>query len=112
MKEYLSLAPGSDATHIKLEVYYTLGGHNCFTGREEARGYYLSVVPVKRWEQSPGVTLEQFVAFTGTKMLVKPCNRKSAKAELEAERNAQTNRVFLIDYVCKKGGLKLEEAAP
>ena len=64
---------------LKCELYYSLGGINVFTNREEQRGYYVSVYPV---EKSRG--FESYVAFTGAKMLVKPCNRKSSKAEAEA----------------------------
>lgn len=61
-------------THIKCAVYYSKGGVNYFTYRNEQRGYYMSVTPVKRengWEQ--------YVAFTGSKTCIHPVERQSKK---------------------------------
>ena len=72
-----------NATHLKAEIYYALGGHNVFTYRNEQRGYYISVSPVERKEDTYG-TMESYVAFTGLKQCVLPVQRKSAKKMNEA----------------------------
>ena len=44
-KSYLELEPepisNLRATHLKVELYYSLGGTNVFTYKDEPRGYYL-----------------------------------------------------------------------
>lgn len=106
MKKYLELKANQDATHIKIEIYYNLGGYNCFTCKTEQRGYYLSVVPVTR-ERRDGYTLESFAAFTGTKQLLKSVTRKSAKAEKDAEQLALAVENKLVDFVCRANELEL-----
>ena len=39
-------ANANDCTHIKAEVYYSIGGLNYFTYKQEQRGYYISISPV------------------------------------------------------------------
>ena len=73
----------TNATHLKAQIYYALGGSNMFTYENEARGYYVSVCPVKR-EERDGFTMESFIAFTGLKQCVLPVQRKSAKKMSEA----------------------------
>lgn len=64
---------------LKCELYYSLGGVNYFTYKNEQRGYYVSVYPVEKVRG-----FESYTAFTGVKALIKPCQRKSNKAEAEA----------------------------
>ena len=108
MKKYIELEANAAATHLKIEVNYSLGGYNCFTGRQENRGYYLHVVPVTR-ETRDGYALESFTAFSGIKQCVKTVTRKSAKAEAEAEEKASRIENTLIEWVCDKNGLPLPE---
>ena len=106
MKRYLKLRENpSKATHLKIETYYSLGGYNYFTYKQEQRGYYLSVVPVER-----GNGMEGFIAFSGVKQLVKPVSRKSKKAEAEAKNLVGTYLENLINHVLAKNNLELEEA--
>jgi hypothetical protein len=111
MKEYIPVTAAkignSQTTHIKVEVYYTLGGYNYFTYRKEARGYYVSVCPVERREARPGIVLESFTCFTGYKALVKEVSRKSAKAEKEAEQEAAKITPEMIRRVCAEYGLQI-----
>lgn len=65
----------SDATHIKVQIYYHKGGYNLFTYKPERRGIYFSISPVKR----DGI-LESYTAFSGTKICVKELTRKSDKS--------------------------------
>ena len=108
MKKYLELkANGQNATHLKCEVYYSLGGMNYFTYKKEPRGYYASVTPVERKSYGNGMMMEGYMAFTGTKMLLKEVSRKSAKAEAEAEKIAEDAFNRLIEYVLNENGLEL-----
>ena len=104
MKKYILVKENNAATHIKIETYYNLGGYNYFTGKSEARGYYLSVTPVQK---SRG--MESFTAFSGIKQCIKAVNRKSAKAEAEAEALAAEAEAALIEYVCNNNGLEIWE---
>lgn len=106
MKTYLKLKDnGLKATHLKVETYYSLGGMNYFTYKNEERGYYLSVVPVER-----GNGMEGFVAFSGVKQLLYAVKRKSKKAEEEAEKLSASCLESLINHVLKKNNLELEES--
>lgn len=81
-KEYIK-AKG-DNQYIAVELYYSLGGINYFTYKNEPRGYYMSICPVERKEYAPGCMMEGFTAFTGRKMLVEECQRKGKGAEARA----------------------------
>lgn len=104
-KSYLELEPepipNLKATHLKVELYYSLGGLNVFTYKDEPRGYYLSVSPVARkgnWET--------FVAFTGLKQCILPVKRKAQEALSKMNDYLQP----LIDKVLQDTGLQLKES--
>lgn len=104
-KEYIpvkSIDGKGNTTHLRVELYYDLGGINYFTYREERRGYYGSVIPVAR----DGI-MEGFTAFTGIKKLIKEVSRKSAKAEDEAAALWATTKQELIDHVLRESGLEI-----
>ena len=63
---------------LRTEVYYSEGGANYFSGSSNARGYYVSVKPIKI--ESGCVS---FMLFSGCKKLVLESKRFSAKT-LEA----------------------------
>lgn len=108
MTKFKDLKANKDATHLKIEVKYSLGGYNCFTHREESRGYYLHVSPVKRFIRD-GIQFESYAAFTGSKYLVHAVARRSEKAEKIALENAREIEAELIKHVCHANGLQLEE---
>lgn len=109
MKKYIDIINGSrDATKLKIELYYNLGGYNCFTHKEEPRGYYVSVSPVEH-SSIGGVMMESYAAYSGVKRCVKPVSRKSAKAEKDAEQIAPEIIRDLITYVCNKNGFIIED---
>ena len=116
MKEYIPVnAPqigNTKTTHIKVEIYYSLGGYNYFTYRQEKRGYYISVSPVERREYAPGYIMEGTTCFTGYKALLKEVTRKSAKAEKEAEAAAPQLREELIRRVMAENKLTYKTAEP
>lgn len=108
MKKYIEVTENpAKITHLKIEVYYNLGGINYFTGRAENRGYYLSVTPVER-ETNGGFVSESYTAFTGIKQCIKQVTRKSAKAEAEAEKIAEDVMENLINYVCRENELVIK----
>lgn len=83
IKRLYKVKNNPNVTHLKAEIYYNLGGMNYFTSRTEARGYYMSISPVKR-ENRGGCVMESYTAFTGLKQLVVPVQRKSKKKMEEA----------------------------
>lgn len=108
MTKYIELKENTrSATHLKIELRYSLGGYNVFTGKTEDRGYYLSVSPVERRQTDWGITTESYMAFSGVKQCVKTVARKSAKAEAEAEQTAENLEAFLIKYICDKNSLEV-----
>ena len=83
IKQEFIKAVGGANRFLRCELYYSLGGYNFFTYKNEPRGYYVSVTPVER-EQRNGYTMESVALFSGVKVLVCEVNRKSKKAEEEA----------------------------
>lgn len=106
-EKYVKLTDNATATHLRIRLYYNIGGVNYFTYKTEARGYYLSVSPVSRTRTDYGLTMESYTAFTGAKECVKTVSRKSAKAEAEAETLAAARESVLIDFVCRANGLEV-----
>lgn len=104
---YIPLKQKHDVTHLRVEVYYSLGGYNNFTGKSEGRGYYLSVSPVGRSERC-GVVMESYLAFTGRKLLILPVSRQSAKRFEEAKLLAEEIKPQLIACVLQEQGLELQ----
>ena len=110
MKHYIKVKPNAGSTtHLKVDMSYSLGGMNLFTYKNERRGYYLYVTPVERRSCGDGVMMEGFVAFSGTKLLLKEVTRKSAKAEQEAKRMVDQYLPELMNAVLKENRLELEE---
>ncbi len=108
MEKYIEVKENpAKVTHLRIELYYSLGGMNYFTGRAENRGYYLSVTPVERRTNDGGYTSESCTAFSGIKQNVKEVTRKSKKAEIEAEKLATDVVNNLIDYVLRNNGLEI-----
>lgn len=72
-----------DEQTLKIQVYYSLGGMNYFTYKQDGRGFYLNVTPVKL-EKRQGYTMESFTMFSGIKKFLLPCTRYSEKRLEEA----------------------------
>lgn len=80
IKPELASATGSHLgkpTHIRLEVYYSLGGRNSFSGKLMSRGYYLSATPVEISPRELGFRSIRCVLGTGIKTLLLEVNRQS-----------------------------------
>lgn len=99
--KYLEVAQG-DATHIKVKVYYDLGGHNYFTGKNLARGIKLSVSPVTK-----GDGVERYKAFKGSSIHLKDMKRFNQKTcnEFLVDPVEEKN---MIDYVCRENNITLK----
>ena len=80
---YYNVNNNPNVTHLKAEIYYSLGGMNYFTSKVERRGYYMSIMPVER-RNKYGYMLESYVGFTGLKQCVLEVSRKSQKKMNEA----------------------------
>ena len=110
MQKYIKVKDNSKhITHLRIELFYDLGGTNFFTSEIEERGYYLSVTPVQRHTSPQGYTTEIFTAFTGIKILLNGVARRSKKAENKAEQLAQEKEHTLVQYVCAKNKVELDK---
>jgi hypothetical protein len=83
---------------LKINVYYNKGGMNYFHGKEERRGYYLSVTPVEI-EQRNGYQTESVLMFSGAKRLVLEVKRQSDKAYNQAVAMHNEELKDLREYV-------------
>lgn len=90
-----------DNTHVELSLGYNLGGINYATGRNERRGYYLHVTPIKVEERN-GYSSVRTILFGGTKMFMSPqeISRKSKK-QRDIASIAATEEIIqsLVDYI-------------
>jgi hypothetical protein len=73
-EKYIERNDLKDSTHLEVCVYYNLGGSNYFSGGVTPRGYYLSVKPVKKGNNSVSFTL-----FSGKSRLLLETQRYTAK---------------------------------
>ena len=104
-KKYIAV-DGPDVSHLRIDLYYHLGGWNMFTYRDEPRGYYLSVTPVVL-DAREGYTMESTTVFRGAKLLVKEVTRKGVGVAKAAEKVAMSRLKDLVNYVCTKENIKL-----
>lgn len=104
MKKYIPIINETkNANFLKIEIYYSLGGMNYFTGRAENRGYYISVSPVYK----NGIT-ESYTSFTGIKHCLNTVSRKSEKAYNNALTIAPEILHTLVNAVCAKNNINVE----
>ena len=87
----------TDVTHIDVEVYYTKGGANYFSGGATRRGYYLSAKPVKR----DGITVS-YNLFSGASKLLLEANRFSVKQFDKAVELGRDSAPELVKHVIKQ----------
>lgn len=106
MKEYIKLENATkEANVLEVEVYYSKGGINYFTYKDEPRGFWLSVSPMLIEGN-----LKTYTSFSGLKKFIKAVNRYSVKAEAEANRLAENFKRELIEKVCSKNNLAVPAA--
>lgn len=65
------------------DVYYSLGGMNCYTYKQEPRGFYCSVTPVKV-KKYDGYESVEYMAFSGTKSFLLEAKRFSESGAKKA----------------------------
>ena len=90
--------------HLEVQVFYSLGGMNYWTGRREPRGYWVSVQPLTKTR-----VCTSFTGFTGVKGFIKEANRFSQKALEEASHDPYVKEV--MEGFIEKHNLKLEGPA-
>lgn len=90
--------------HLEVEVFYSLGGMNYFSGRVEPRGYWVSVQPMTKTRMC-----SSFVGFTGVKGLIREAHRFSQKTLEEVSKDPFIKEV-LNEFV-EKHDLILEGPA-
>lgn len=82
---------------IEVELYYSKGGYNVFTYKNESRGYYVRICPI-----TVERNMVSFIAFSGTKVCIHECSRKSAKAEREAIAAVNNEYRDLVSHLVSK----------
>lgn len=98
----IEVAEGN-CTHLDIELYYSKGGMNYFSGSNERRGLYLSVSPVTKSQSSCS-----YIGFSGVKELVKEMARFNQKT-LDTFEVDNEIKQKLINYVINKNNIKLVE---
>lgn len=99
MKSYETIEGSIKSLEIK--VYYNKGGMNYFHGKEERRGYYLSVTPIE-FMQCDSYQMTSYTAFSGAKRLVLEVKRQSDKAYNQAVAMHNEELTDLKEYVLSK----------
>lgn len=82
MKKYEKIE-GSNK-ELKIEVYYDKGGMNYFNGKNEARGYWLSMRQVEIERTDRSIVIESYGMFSGAKAFLLEVKRKSDKSYEQA----------------------------
>jgi len=98
----ISIIDGGDRNTLRVELYYSLGGWNFFTGTKEGRGLYVQVTPM---EIGDGFT--SFTAFEGVKQLMLETKRFNQK-QLDEFVPDNSRVQVLISHVVGKNKLKIK----
>jgi len=109
MKRTLSVRKVSkgNATHVEIDLYYSKGGMNYFTGNVEPRGIYISVSPVIIGTFGTNGVTKSFSAFSGIKQCLYQMNRFNQKT-LDTFEVEQVKIDELLSVVLNKNHLELE----
>jgi len=89
---------------LSVGIYYSLGGMNYFTYKNEPRGYYFSITP----EVVSGC-MRSYTAFTGFKTCFKEVKRKTKKQNKFAERQFEELCKKYVPMFCERYGIELDE---
>lgn len=108
MKKYLKLKPNEKATHLKIELYYHLGGTNWYTYKNDERGYYLSICPVSLCDRGSYAT-ETYEIFSGRKILLYTVKRKSKNSKQIAIQKANEILDSFVNQICNQNNIEVEE---
>lgn len=96
---------GDKVNNVRVSLYYSLGGINYFTYKNEPRGYYVSVSP-EYVEHKDGYTATEYRAFSGFKDVLVECTRQSKARAEEAKEIFNERLNEYVDYICKHDGLE------
>lgn len=102
MKKTYEIIGNPNANVLETEIYYSLGGMNYFTYKNEPRGYYFSIAPYQR----NGIT-KSFTAFSGAKMCIMEVKRKSKAAAAKANARMDELEAKYLKPWCEAHGYKL-----
>ena len=106
MKSFVvhSIDGSSTVNTVEAEIYYSLGGVNYFTYKQEPRGYWFSLTPF-----TDNGTSRSYTSFSGVKTCVLPVSRKSQKKAAEAGAKFEDLIDKYLDKFLEKNGLALGE---
>ena len=86
---------------INVEIKYSKGGLNLWTGEQERRGYWLHIIPCiveKNWTTTK--------AFSGNKVLLEPAKRFSEKKlDKIIESFDMQKHIDLLNYILERNGI-------
>ena len=90
-----------DFNRIDVEIAYSKGGFNLWTGKQERRGYWLYIIPCI---VEKNLTITK--AFSGNKVLLDPAKRLSGK-KLNKIINSfdMQKHIDLLNYVLEHNGI-------
>ena len=87
---------------IVTEIYYSKGGMNYFTDRDEKRGYYFSITPEERSNE-----FRTYTGFSGVKTCILEVARKSKSAYDKAKAMLDKYENEYLQAFCDKKGYTL-----
>lgn len=93
MKKYYETNVIPNSTHIAVELFYSKGGYNYFTGKIDESGIWLSFRPVT-YEVKDGCTCESYTALSGVRFLIKGLGRMSRKQLAKVAAALQKNELI------------------
>jgi hypothetical protein len=104
-------AEGKGINRVEVSIYYSKGGINYFTYKNEPRGYYFSIGADKRTVRG-GIETVEFSfhqAMKGVKDCILPCERQSKKRyeEAKAQIDGLIDR-YLMDW-CKRNDITITD---
>ena len=97
----------SKANILELSVYYSLGGLNYFTYKNEPRGYYLSITPIERSEHGMFIS-SGYLFGTGIKTFLLEVSRQSEKQMAIACAIAEQEAERMVKWCCEQYGLEVD----
>jgi hypothetical protein len=96
--------PHNDGKVVRVTVSYTKGGLNMFTYKEDKRGYWMHIQPMRIETSSNGFTVSHYMPMSGRRMLVLEAARFSASGLAKARGmaadvldNDDTVAAFVVD---------------
>ena len=102
--------PKNKVNEVVVNIYYDKGGHNHFTGKNINRGYYGSVLGVKREEVSVRFTAP-IHGGVGAKIFLEEANRFSQKKldDLYNDKHVLAKMDTLTQIIMAESDLKVAE---